>query len=543
MGVYGRAKRPLDAEVDIIQLHQKTGGRATEDDFGSVLRKYNLREGLITLGRMSSCLFHVHDQNKIGRVAYREPTTGAIISQFALAYIANILLISGSNDYKRKRISERDNLLTLCNSYDNCLSDPALAKDDKTSNEDKFRSLMIRMNFQQMEYQFAPIYMMARTIVMFDELIERVKPDKFKPLSEVFQKETGLSIHDYLRLCAAIPVGSQKTGTFSIATFSKANVPQLEDVLVEEKIIKLLDILKADYRRFRKEDARVNEELPPIFTKTRFNPLMVYPIIETDAKHLGDPYVVPNVLLYIKKSFEGLYWWFHRYFESICRQYDFRNYFGYVFQEYVGRILAGIYGSENVRGEILYGKGVKFIDWWVEKDNKVYLFESKAYQFALLSKQTGNTEMIISKEMKKITEAIEQVYKRIQDIPRFEELKIFRKKQVIPVIVFMDIPFVSGYLYDRWIKELLVKMEQEKQVPGIKDLPVFLMNIEELELYDGAADAIELEDIFPKYRKNIGESFTSIAEKAKGRSLRNRYLDQVYKDFWDVDLGTNTEKQ
>ncbi len=90
MGVYKGAKRPLDAEADIIQLHQKTGGRATEDDFKSVLRRYNLRKGLITLGRKSNYIFHVHDQNKIGRVAYREPTTGAVITQFALAYIANI---------------------------------------------------------------------------------------------------------------------------------------------------------------------------------------------------------------------------------------------------------------------------------------------------------------------------------------------------------------------------------------------------------------------------------------------------------------------
>lgn len=540
MGIYRRAKRPLDAEADIIQLHQKTGGRATEDDFKSVLRRYNLREGLITLGRRSNYIFHVHDQNIIARVAYHEPSTGAIISQFALAYIANILLISGSNDYKRKSISKRDNLLTLCNSYDNCLTDPALAKDEKITNQDKFRSLMIRMHFQQMEYQFTPRYMMARTIVMFNELIEKVKPDKFKPLPEIFQQETGLSICDYLCLCAAIPAGSQKTATFSIATFSKANIPQLRDVLVEEKIIKFLNILKADYRKFRKEDASANKELPPIFTKTRFNPLMVYPIVETDT---NVPYIIPNLVLYTKKSFEGLYWWFHRYFENMRRQYDFRNYFGYVFQEYVGRILAGIYGPENVHGEILYGKGVKFIDWWVEKDNKVYLFESKAYQFALLSKQTGNTEMVISKEMKKIAKAIEQVYKRIQDIPKFEELEIFREKQVIPIIVFMDVPFVSSCLYDPWIRKVLGKIEQEKQVSGIKDFPVFLMNIEELELYDEAADAIELEDIFSKYRKNIGESFESIAEKAKGKVLRNRYLDQVYTDFWNVDLGTGSEKQ
>lgn len=536
-------KRPLQAEADIIQLHHKEKGTATEQDFRTVLRRYNLREGLITLGKTSNYIFGVEDQNKIGRVAYREPSTGAIITQFGLAYLANILLISGANDYKTKRISEKDNLLTLCNSYDNSLIDPALTKNGRITGEDRFRSFMIRMHFQQMEYQFAPHYMMARTIVIFNELVQRVQPDRFEPLPEIFQEETGLSICDYLRLCAAVSAGSEKTATFSITTFSQAEIPQLRDLLIEEKIVKFLNILKADYEKFRKEEAYANEKLNPIFTKTRFNPLVVYPIIETDAKHLGHPYVVPNVILYIRKSFGGLYWWFHRYFEGKGEQQDFRNYFGYVFQEYVGRILRGIYGAANVHGEILYGKGSKFIDWWVEKGDKVYLFESKAYQFALPSKQTGDTEMITANEIKKIAQAVEQVYGRIQDIPKFQELKRFRRKRVISFLVFMDIPFVSGYFYESWIKKALEETEREKQITGLKDFPVFLMNIEELELYDEAADAIELEDIFPKFRRDTAESFTSIAKKAKGKSLRSRYLDKVYTDFWGMDLGVIPEEE
>lgn len=537
------AKRPLQAEADITGLHHKEKGTATEEDFRNVLRRYNLREGLITLGKISNYIFGVEDQNKIARVAYREPSTGAIMTQFTLAYLANILLIAGTNDYKSKRISEKDNLLTLCNSYDNCLIDPVLTKNGRITGQDRFRSLMIRMHFQQMEYQFALHYMMARTIVIFNELIHRVQPDKFEPLPEIFQEETGLSIYEYLRLCAAISAGSQKTATFSISTFSNANIPQLRDVLIEEKVVKLLNILKADYRKFRKEDAYANEKLNPIFTKTRFNPLVVYPIIETDVKHPGDPYVIPNVILYIIKSFGGLYWWFHRCFESKGKQQDFRNYFGYVFQEYVGRILRGIYGTKNVHGEIPYGKDLKFIDWWVEKEDKVYLFESKAYQFALPSKQTGDPELIITNEIKKIAEAVEQVYKRIQDIPKFEELRRFRGKRAIPFIVFMDIPFVSGNLYESWIKKALEKIEQEKQITGLKDFTIFLMNIEELELFDETASTVELEDIFPKFRKDIRESFTSIVEKEKGGSLRNRYLDKVYKDFWGIDLGMITEKK
>lgn len=55
------AKRPLQAEADITGLHHKEEGTATEEDFRNVLRRYNLREGLITLGKTSNYIFGVEN--------------------------------------------------------------------------------------------------------------------------------------------------------------------------------------------------------------------------------------------------------------------------------------------------------------------------------------------------------------------------------------------------------------------------------------------------------------------------------------------------
>jgi len=529
-------RRPI-ADKDIVNLHnihRKKGVYVTEEDLKNVLRRYNLRDGLITLGKKSIGIFNSKDKNKIGRAVYLDPDTGGYISQFALAYLANILLISGANDYKSKYISQKDNLLTLCNTYSNCLIDPALTSAYKLNDQDTLLSFMIRIDFEQIEYQFDPLYMMARTLVIFNELLSVINPERFEPLSDIFQRETGLNIYDYLMLCFLIYAGSLNTATFDTNKLTNADIPNLKDLLAEEKIVKFLKILKADYKSFREEDSLANEKLDPLFTKTRFNPLLVYPVIETDVKHYGDQYVIPNILAYIKKAYGGLYWWFHRYFEDQGRQQDFRNYFGYVFQEYVGRILKGIYGLENVHGEINYGNGLKFIDWWIEKDNKIYLFQSKANQFALLSKQTGDKEIIFKNEIKKITDAIEQVYKRIQDIPKYVELKIFKDKELLPFIVFLDIPFITDHLFEPWIKEGLKEIEQEKGIIGLKDFKIFLMNIEDLEYYDEAANFIGLEEVFRKIKIDIGEDFLSIVAKAKGGKLRNRYLDKVYRDFWEM---------
>lgn len=520
----------ISCDTNIGKLNIRPEGSVSEEELKSVLGRYNLRDGLITLGKASQYIFNSSDPNNIGIVAHREPQTGIILTQFALGYLANLLLISGANDYKSKYLSKNDNWLILCNIYNNSLMQPELSETYKITDEDKFRSFMIRLHSEQMEYQFLPIYMMARTIVIFNDLINQVVPVRFENLSIIFEKKTGLKIHDYLRIAAAVGAGSKKTATFSIPMFSNANIPILADVLVKEKINEFLNILRADYETIKNEDRTFNQNLNPIFTKTRFNPLSVYPIIETDAKHLGDPFVVPNISAYIRKAFGGIYWFFHRYFEDKGQQQEFRNYFGYVFQEYVGLILKGIYGEQNVHAELDYPKG-KFVDWWVERGDKIYLFEAKANQFALLSKQTGDKELIVKREIKKIADAIAQVFKKVHDIPKYNEFSQFSSKKVLPCIIFMDIPFVSSSLYESWIKEALEKMEKEKNLKGLKDFHIFLINIEELELFDEIISKIELEDVFSILKNDSSGGFLSVIEKIKGSKLRNRFLDQTFKVF------------
>lgn len=536
--------RMMIVDSDLLELHNKPDGEVTEEDLKTVLRRYNLRDGLITLGQASSYIFSSEDPNNIGRAAYREPLTRVIISQFALAYLANILLISGANDYKSKYLGERgkDNWLILCNIYSNKLVQPELKKNFGGMDKNKLLSTMIRMYFEQMmPYQFDSVSLISRTIVLFNDIAERINPTKFKKLTEIFQNQTGLTIYDYLRLSMAIWAGAQKTATFRMDMFTQAKITQMKDILTEEKFKQFLDILKADYKKFRDVDANSNQKLNPDLTKTRFNPFHLYPIIETDTNNFGDPFVVPNFTCYAKKVFGGLYWWFHRYFEGQKKQLDFRNYFGDVFQEYVGIVLKNVFGEKNVHPEVLYDGNKTFIDWWVERNDKIYLFEAKANQFSLASMQTGDIEIIINGEIKKVADAVEQVYKRILDIPRYKELGMFLKKKVIPFIVFMDMPFISCDMYEELICEALEKRQKENTLTGLKDFPRNLLNIEELELFDGVVGKIELEDVFPAIKKDMREGFLSIVSKAKKSNLKNTFLDKIYGDFWKT-IGISQDK-
>jgi hypothetical protein len=370
------------------------------------------------------------------------------------------------------------------------------------------------------------------------EVADAIKPDKFEHLSKIFKEETGLSFEEYFHLTVAIWSSSQKTATFRKDNLISAQIPSIQYVLTDEKVESYLKILSADYNAFRSEDKKLNALLAPEFTKFRLNPLLVYPIIKSD-KTVGDPYIIPNTLAFAKKAFGGLYWWFHLYFEKHKQWHDFRDYYGKLFEQYVGQVLKQMYGQANVHPEITYDNK-KFIDWWIERDSKIYLFEAKAYQFALLTKQTGGLELLIKEVKSKIVGAIIQVYRRLQEIDKYSQLSYFKGKQLIPIIVFMDIPFSSGSLYKEIIDEELSFLEEkEPALKGIKNTKIYFLNVEELEFYGGAINKIPIEEVFARYENDMRNGFLSVIAKEVGGPIRNKYLDAVYKDFWKKNVGVD----
>ncbi len=537
---YKNGRRALIADNEIRKLGKKAEGTVTETELKEVLRKYNLRDGLICLGQMSVQVFNDQSINRIGNGALSDPATGIIITQFALAYLANIMIISGANDFKAKLISNKDNLLALLNIYSNGLEFLETNNYNKTPTAEKeIISIFVRMSGEQLEYQFNYVHLISRTLIVFNEIVKEVVPDKFDKLENIFKTETGLALNEYFTLAMAVSAVSQKTATFRKEYLTEANIPSIQEILNNSKVDSFLNMLAIDYKGFREDDKNNNVNLHPIFTKTRFNPLVFYPIVKTDKK-MEEPYVIPSTITYLKRAYGGLYWWFHRYFEAKGMQLDFRNYYGKVFENYVGRILKGIYGKENVHPEIIYPKG-KFIDWWVENNSTIYLFEAKAYQFALPTKQTGDIMLIENEVKTKMIKAVKQVYKRVLDIEKYKELAVFRNKKIIPIVVFFEIPLVSAHLYKELLDEELQKLEDEGLV-NIKNQEIYFINIEELELYAGAVHKVSIEDVFAKYDNNIKEDFLSIISKELGRLPINEYLDKVYNDF-QTEITGKTQQE
>lgn len=530
-------KHPIDEEIG--RLLTTRHNDISEQDIINVLKEYNLKESLIIIGNYSRYLFH-HNTDGFGQAGHCVKEFDIIITQFALAYVANILILSGANNDGKKTFKDDPySLLTLCNIYSNKLITPELLIIEKGGdlNRDSLISLMVRMWYEQMStVQFSVIYLMTRNIAFFNILASQYKPKNFDYLSNIFLNENGITIDEFTKIGFGFFAGSRDHSVFKASYLYSSVIEKMKLVYSEKKVNNFLKILSTDYSDFKNFDNAVNKSLNSIYTKNRFNPLFVWPFIREDLDG-ENVFIVPNVASFVYKTFGGIFWWFNNYFENLDDKrklhLDYRDYFGsYIFEEYVGLILHGIYKKKTIYHEIAYEKEQnKFTDWCVVDENKCYLFEAKACQFALLSKQTGDLNIIIENELKKVIEAIVELYKNVKDIDKFDELKFLRNKKIIPVIVFLEFPLISSNLYTEKIKAILLEKDAGN-LSGIKDFEFYMLNIDELELFDCVKDKIYIEEVFEIVKNQYEKGFTGELSKLNdGRTLRNEFLDKVYDDF------------
>jgi len=60
------------------------------------------------------------------------------------------------------------------------------------------------------------------------------------------------------------------------------------------------------------------------------------------------------------------------------------------------------------------------------------------------------------------------------------------------------------------------------------------MNIDDLEVYDGGADVIGIDEVFNKLKENSQGNVGSIVVQATGKNYGNRYLNEVKESFFNT---------
>lgn len=527
----------------------------------SLLGKYNLKQTLALIANYSAIIFNHPDAR--GQVALYDPQTKVFIGQFALAYLANTLLLSGATD-SSNRIMQNDELKVLCAAYIEKLQDqsiPELIED--LDSHDALTLIIIRNAYEQQSFRIDCIAdLVARELIYWKTLAPNLVSNKSININfnKIFRQETGLTLEEYIvigfSIFTIIANKEDGRGIFNIENLTiidKDLKEKINSVVNAHNIKAFLKIMSTNYSGFKKEDSKLN--LLPKFRsnpdKHRFNSLWSFPVIETDRTK-GFTHIVPSIPIYIKTIFGGLYWWFHRYYEKLRDQSkdlgqdpvdDFRKQFGCIFQEYVGMILSQTFGASNVIREFKYGPknaSFDFLDWTVIQGDKAYIFEVGAIQFDLdirLLPTKTKLDLFIEKM---IIKKIKQLKKQVNNITatntdgsykyQHDTLTILRSKKIIPILIVLDVPFCGSELYKRRL-EAVVKANPEEHGILIDFNDYNILGIDELEKFDSVSNKCDLEELFLSYKGDPENGFISSISKIEGYNAENKFLREKYYEY------------
>lgn len=511
----------------------------SDDCYIKIFKNFHLTNTLKTIAQISWSLdastrdiFRIEKQEDINQEAI-------YVNQFVLAYLANILIISGANNYKILNLGDflPYELMCFCSPYFNNLSEPLIT--DKN-----FGNYFIRLKAEQFDYNICEAYCIARSV----ELYCNISNGLGLGLNKCFVDNTQLTINTYFNIAYIIYLLAQILGPVFKEREAVEMVTKYFPNILRNDVEAFLRLNSSDIERLRIIDEEKNK-ICHKGSKYKYNFLKEFPIV----KITNDKYIIPNKTIYLKQVFD-IFWKFEKYMGNSFRE----KYFDKIFDEYTGKILKSIYGENNVK-KVTYskrGNNSEFFDWCLfDSENKiVYAFECKGYQLSINNIITGDiSQQYIAKFINK---PLSQMFNRMQDLysNNYNKINYLKGYEVIPIGVYYDIPFASGSIHEKQIinilddKNLSSKLsESHKQISKIintnkleelKKFNYYLLSINDLELLQGVVqqnkDLLNLKNILLQIKEkdtNMERFEKFIFKKVENKIIKIPYLDDIFSDF------------
>ncbi|GBE74982.1 hypothetical protein myaer87_22090 [Microcystis aeruginosa NIES-87] len=355
--------------------------------------------------------------------------------------------------------------------------------------------LMLRLVSHQFPFEPNIFSQFARPLILFDEIPRQLNglPNipKFD-FEKKFQEINDVSLIDFIITGFCIYIFSSHFSIsrryFKVARKKGLNLP--DDCSIN-KILLQLSTNKSNlinlYEKRKNEDDR--------FKAYNFNPLIQYPIIkpcqnkqfstlERDFIHAPVPDLIAS------RISSGI---FYQMFN--CYGQEFSQYFGYIFERYVGIILQECISSEMliseeekcISSEMLISeeeirtfypinKG-KAPDWIVQDGSTLILFECKATRFsraaqAIASEDHINSSLVqVKKGLKQLASFISACQQKTVELSRFHDCNTF-----IPIVVSLEpLYLINSHLFREHLDSLLIQ-------EGVNKFDWRILSIDELEL-------------------------------------------------------------
>ncbi|HBP89097.1 MAG TPA: hypothetical protein DD706_15530, partial [Nitrospiraceae bacterium] len=364
-------------------------------------------------------------------------------------------------------------------------------------------------------------------------------------IEQIFHKNTGLTITEYLGLCVGI-----MTYYFTDAATDRIKQDPLKLFLNAIEWFNTCSIDKTKIEKFLLDISSSIEEFRSAFVErnsglTDFTPLKDRPLIRHNSK-----YWIIDLNFLIDKIDSGIFWKVHEYLPSNKRQ-QFHQYWGENFQDYVNWLLN--LSCKNVLNKVL--EAPKFVnshdevcDTIIVCGNSAVFIEAKGGLLTTEAKYGGDPNLLFEELKKKLigddakrkgvtqlTHSINASFNKKNPRP-IEGLDFSRISKIFPILLLKDdlgeCLFVTHFL-NRFFKQSI----QRKKVTPKVITPLFCLGIETLEEISGYLEEVSLVSLLESWYKNdpaLFGSFLAIENPVKQRvgARQNDLLVQEENRLW-----------
>jgi hypothetical protein len=441
------------------------------------------------------------------------------VEQSVLAFLAKESILHG-NDHRHGRLTKE---VMLCLFYLHAVMhetriDPGVLGGP---------GLMLR-TYEQNRYQTNVFRLIPRAHLLFVEGNRIIPPEKkLLDLDEIWFGLTGLSLEKFMMVGFGYFSGTL-THTRVHREFPARGI--LKDVISADECRIVLSRIGATYDEFRNLSAKFR--VPDVlYVKSELNPLVQRPAI----LH-GSEVLLPIPRLLLQRITDGLFFDISDNLDRRGSQ-TLRDYFGHLFEQYVGRLLKWTFGEDHVYPEQSYKvdkhRQLEGPDWVVIDGDTAMLFECRSRRISLDSRVYGKQETVAD-DMKKL------LVDTVRKFPgKLEDLKAGRNPVDLRGVTKFEKVVV---VYDRvaW-EDMIFRLEVRTQLAeaGLPpDEDYHIIDIEDLENLTAWNTEHPMKGVFAARMANFdpGEDLADFINSyavANGLSLRHPWLDAMLDEFFD----------
>lgn len=405
----------------------------THEDLEKHLAQFNLTWTLRRLGELSEAI------GERSAIALGNRPVPA----YCIPYLA-LVAIEVSNDESGKATTHED-LAEAARIY------MGIRDDDIAG--DRVFEFLLRLGYQQFS-ESDRLHAIARAWMLYRVLWPVVPEASAIIVDDSLRAAIGVNLECFLYFSMVHVMGACKgyvlpsAGEEATISFRKRGAT-LGD---EEKYFGAISATYADIRALAKR-THLREGLK----RYRANPLQRWPLVRPDLVPDGASkpvYLAPTPWWLLRRATDGIYYDLADHFDHGGGDNPFRRAFGYVFQEYIGRLLLESHGADRVLREWTYGKksaGRQTPDWIVLEGNRAVVIEVKQTAVTLDTKVSGDQQTLLRDLKKTLAKGQRQLLefrdalqvraeglKRLQHVREVELLLVTHDKVPFANCVFRD---------------------------------------------------------------------------------------------------------